>query len=312
MCTEVSIKAKDGSVVVARTMDFAKPTGQKFKEFTNHKYKFKAKLTDISFLKWSLLECVSDGFNEKGLSIATLWLPETEYAVKVEDKEDKLSALSLPQDILGNCANVDEAVAMLKGKQVSLPANFIQQFATIHLSLIDKTGKAVVVEFKEMDGKKGVPIFYKNETGVLTNAPSYPWHLENLRNWVQISPYNTTKGIINGFKLGTTGFGNNQSGLPASATPVDRFVRVNILKNLAINHLQPKNTEEAMLLLDKLISKVEVIKGTSANHKLGNNDEVNSICGADYDYTQWTVIKDLTKYRLYQKSDSDLGYAELK
>ncbi|RTK93603.1 MAG: linear amide C-N hydrolase [Neisseriaceae bacterium] len=322
MCTELMIQSKNKEVVVARTMDFASATGQKYGLFnagekianpfdetiaSSVTVPFKAKFSDIGFTvlgKHFGARTISDGFNQAGLSLATLWLADTSFDTSVKCPSDCISGLTLPQLILGTCKTVDDVKALFKGKRVNLPSEFISNFATIHLSITEKSGKQVVVEFETVDGKDGVPVFYENTVGVLTNAPKFAWHLTNLRNYVGATEkFNIESGKILGAKVKTTGFGNNQRGLLADGTPPSRFALTTILKSLALDYTIPSNAHESMVLADKIISKATVIIGTSANH---------GTTSPDYDYTQWTVLKDLTNFKMYQKSDTDLNYVELE
>lgn len=338
MCTKINyINTKKKIAVSARTMDFASPMGTKaglFKAGLNlhdrvegknlgvTKYDFKAKYSDIGFTvlgKHFGVVAVSDGLNETGLSIGTLWLPSTTFDASLRCPDDCISGITLPQLILGTCKDIDDVIKLfeatpsvnhdgeevLVGKiRVNVPIEYIQQYVTVHYVMADITGAQYVVEFETRDGKAGVPVFYKDPYGVTTNAPKFSWHKDNLHNYVGLTEkFNITDGKIMGNKIDTTGFGNNQRGLPGSCLPADRYVRAVVLKSLALEHLEPENTHEAMLLLDKLIASVSVIKGTSANRGL---------LSTDIDWTQWTTIHDMINFKLYQKSDTDLGYSELE
>lgn len=338
MCTKINyINPKRKIAVSARTMDFASPTGTKYGLFKSGlnlqnqvdgtdlgatKFDFKAKFSDIGFTmlgKHFGVRTVSDGLNSQGLSLGTLWLPSTTFDAAVKCPSDCVSGLTLPQAILGTCATVADVIKyfqatpsinpdgeeVLVGKvRVNVPVEYIQQYATIHLVLADKTGAQMVVEFETRDGKAGVPVFYNDPYGVTTNAPKFSWHKENLRNYVGLTEkFNITDGKIMGNKISTTGFGNNQRSLPGSGLPADRYIRAVILKSLALDESEPKDTNEAMLLLDKVIAMVNVIKGSSANH---------GTLSADVDWTQWTSIHDMTNFKMYQKADTDLGYTELE
>ena len=337
MCTKINyINPKRKIAISVRTMDFASPTGQKFGLFKaglklqnqvegtengTTKFDFKAKFSDIGFVfagKHFGVRTVSDGLNEAGLSLGTLWLPQTSFDASVKIPADCLSGLTLPQLILGTCATVADVIKLFDAapsinpdgeevlvgkKRVNVPVEYIQQYATTHLGLADPSGAQYVVEFESRDGKAGLPVFYKDPYGVLTNAPKFSWHKENLRNYVGLTEkFNITKGKVMGHEMATTGFGNNQRSLPGSGLPADRYVRAVMLKSLALDEAEPKDTNEAMLLLDKVIGTTIVIKGTSANH---------STLSPDVDWTQWTTVHDMTNFKLYQKADTDLGYSEL-
>lgn len=337
MCTKINyINPKKKIGVSFRTMDFASPTGTKYglfkagltlknqvedKDLGATKFDFKAKFSDIGFTmlnKHYGIRTVSDGLNSQGLSLGTLWLPSTTFDSSVKCPSDCVSGLTLPQAILGTCANIadvvkyfnatpsinHDGVQTLVGKvRVNVPVEYIQQYATIRLVLADTTGAQMVVEFETRDGKAGVPVFYAYNN-VATNAPKMAWHLENLRNYVgSTEKFNITEGKIMGQIVTTLGFGNNLRGLPGGSLPADRFIRANILLSLALDQSEPSNTNEAMLLLDKVIATVNVIKGSSVNH---------GALSPDVDWTQWTSAHDMFNFKMYQKSDTDLGYTELE
>lgn len=338
MCTKTNyINTKKKIALSARTMDFASATGQKYGLFkagtklqnptenadtgATTKFDFKAKFSDIGFSVAGFhfgVRTVSDGLNSAGLSLGTLWLPQSTFDSSLKTPADCLSGLVLPQLILGTCANVADVMklfdvapsvnsdgeeVLVGKKRVNIPVEFVQQYATIHLGLADVTGAQYVVEFETRDGKAGVPVFYKDPYGVLTNSPKFAWQKENLRNYVGLTEkFNITKGKVMGQDIGTTGFGNSQRSLPGSALPADRYVRSVMLKTLALDEAEPKDTNEAMVLLDKLIGTCVVIKGTSANH---------GTLSADVDWTQWTTMHDMVNFKLYQKADTDLTFTEL-
>lgn len=312
MCTRLSIKAKSGEVVVARTMDFAKPTGQDFGEWkagckvmgVEMKYSFKGKFKTVE----DTFHIMCDGQNEAGLSLESLWLPETTFNNETIPPINGISGFFVAQFLLGQFATIKEVQDHLTGKVINLPSKYLDNMATTHMSFTDITGDTLVVEFKTVNDVDGTPVFYKNPIGLMTNAPTFPWHLENLRNSVQYHLDTVPDATILGMPVHKTGFGNNLAGLPADPTPPSRFTRTAVLASKALDHEQPKDADAAVLLLDKLMGYVNVIGGTSAAEKkiIGVPDGQR-----DFDYTQWTVYKDLKNYKLYQKSDTDWGIKEL-
>jgi choloylglycine hydrolase len=69
------------------------------------------------------------------------------------------------------------------------------------------------------------------------------------------------------------------NGLPGNSTPPSRFVRIAYLKEFAN---PASNSAEAILLATHLLNDVDIPKGTIRD-------------GKNEDYTQWSVIKDLTQ-----------------
>ena len=55
--------------------------------------------------------------------------------------------------------------------------------APVHFMVVEPSGSGVVVEF--LDGKMHL---FDAPLRVITNSPEYPWHMTNLRNYVNLSP----------------------------------------------------------------------------------------------------------------------------
>lgn len=305
MCTRIAISDKNGKAYVGRTMDFASKVGESYGEwlpgdhisFTT-KYAFKAKYSDVA----NLARMVSDGVNDQGLSLETLWLPEPETqfntAIGYRPPNGYINGLFVAQTILGNCKNVDEVKAFFQdpNHKIWVPTAFLEKYATIHISVSDthidpKTGvpKTIVIEFRD----KGTPFIYENGLGVMTNAPSFPWHVTNMRNFTQMIDENKPSNNFMEQEFQHTGFGANQLGLPGAADPVSRFARAVILMSKAISHKRPENRDQALVLMDKVLGSVSVIEGTSAD-------------GNKYDSTLWTVFKSLNDYaNAYMQKSGD-------
>lgn len=311
MCTNLNIKAANGEVVVARSMDFASPTGVSTSEWpVGHKINrnwtvkipFIGKYTEKDALGINV-RCVSDGFNKAGLSLGTLWLPSAEFKNTPIVGIGEISALIVPQVILGTCNTVDEAVKFLNSHTLVLPSKYIDRFATLHFALVDKSGASAVVEFGT-DGKPSSVHVYPNPVGVLTNAPEFPWQLRNLSNFTQIGLNNTESKKFGGYEVKHTGFGANQLGLAGDASPPSRFVRAVTLMHAAIAKNPPQKAADAELILDKVMGSVAVIQGTSCDAGLTK-------AGDKWDYTQWIVLKNLNNYTMKIKTAGDLGFKDI-
>lgn len=86
--------------------------------------------------------------------------------------------------------------------------------------MLDATGDSAVIEF--LDGEVQIT---DNPLGVLTNAPTFDWHVTNLRNFVNLSPVALPGVALAEMDFTPLGAGSGMIGLPGDFTPPSRFVR---------------------------------------------------------------------------------------
>ena len=89
-----------------------------------------------------------------------------------------------------------------------------------HYVVHDASGKSIVIEY--VGGKLNV---HDNPLGVITNSPTFDWHMTNLRNYVNFSMTNVPPVQLGPVKLLPFGQGSGMLGLPGDFTPPSRFVR---------------------------------------------------------------------------------------
>lgn len=301
-CTNLTIKAQDGTVLVARTMEFgpnlesaiiSSPRARIFKTIASDGkpgLNWQSKYGYI-FADYFHSSHPVDGMNEKGLSFGYLYLPGyTQYPTVPKDQDNKaLSYLGFPDWILGNFSSVLEikkALAKINifGKPISISGHKNLMFP-LHAIITDAKGRSIVVEF--VKGKMHV---YDNKLGVLTNSPTFDWQLTNLKNYANLSPYAPAPIQIGSYVYSATGQGSGMLGLPGDATPPSRFIKMVMLTKTA---MPAKNAESALILAQHIINNVNIPLGMVRGEK-GKN--------GDMDITQWTVFKDLKHRILYFRS----------
>ncbi len=113
--------------------------------------------------------------------------------------------------------------------------------------------------------------------------------LNNLKNYVNLSPYAVEPIKIDGITYSATGQGAGMMGIPGDSTPPSRFVKVSFLQSTA---LPVENAEKAVVLAHHILDNVFIPNGMVRDTKGSTNTET----------TQWTVFKDLKNSRLYFKS----------
>ncbi len=156
----------------------------------------------------------AEGLNERGLYVAGLYFPDAVYAAKgMAPHVFMTSALAL-------CASASEAARLLtntdiSGEGVDGPA------PPLHWMLADRT-RTLVVE------RRAEGLFvHENAFGVLTNSPPFPFHADNMRQYMGISASSPACGW---HPLTPFGVGFGGIGLPGDGSPASRFVRAAFLR----------------------------------------------------------------------------------
>jgi choloylglycine hydrolase len=299
-CTDVHLIAADGTPFTVRTMEFAADL-QSDAVIMPRGRSFTSPGPRASGLTWTSKygyvfmsaygqPAVTDGLNEKGLGFGALYLPgETQYeTVKAGEEGRALSNIQFGAWALGNFATVDEV------RDVRVWAEFLPQlgsFSPLHYSFHDASGKSLVIEYVG-----GVAHVYDNKIGVLTNSPTYEWHIQNLRNYVNLTAENATPVKLGNTTYAGTGQGSGLHGLPGDPTPPSRFVMAAATSYLAD---KPKDAIAALTLAQHLIDRVDIPKGLVRDYSNGGKPMG--------DYTQWTVFRDHTNKVYFWRSYDDTG-----
>ena len=234
-CTNIRLIAQDGSVIHARTMEFAIDIHSKILIVPRGYPRVGLTPTGQNGMKWTAKYAsigmngvgepyLFDGVNEKGLSAALLYFPA--YAgympYTAADAGETLAPWQLGSYILENFATVAEVKANI-GKVV-VPAVVFAGWGFspgVHYEIDDQSGHSIVIEY--VGGKL---VVYDNPLGVLTNAPSFDWQMTNLHNYVNFSMTNVPPiKLSGGVTLSPFGQGSGMLGIPGDFTPPSRFVR---------------------------------------------------------------------------------------
>lgn len=301
-CTNIAVKAEDGSVVVGRTLEFGPPLNSNVisspqgREFTSTTPDGKAGKSWKSkygyvFMDFFGVHQTIDGMNEKGLSFGYLYMPGfAEYQVVPPGKENQsMDYLSFGDWILGNFDNVDDIKAAVKDIYVyATPINagvYKNMIFPLHAVIVDQSGKSITIEFV-----KGKIHVYDNQGGILTNSPTYPWHIINLNNYINLTPYAPKTIKVGPISYFGTGQGSGSIGTPGDYSPPSRFVKISLLAHSAY---PVPHSLAALNLTQHILNNVDIPNGAVRGEK-GTNDPS--------DKTQWTVFKDLKNKVLYFNS----------
>ena len=239
-CTGISLVAKDGSKIVARTVEWAatpmqcgyvvSPRGHMHQSYTptgENGLKYKGVYGYVGIYT-EYEPFVVEGVNEAGLSAGLFFFPQYgEYAPYDSSQNDKtLCDMQFVSWVLSQFSKIDQVKeALSKIDLVTLNS----KIGAVHWRITEPGGRMVVLEVVG-----GVPRFYENTLGVLTNAPGFQWHMTNLNNYINLVPGSAPDNTIaKGITLQPLGHGSGMLGLPGDFTSPSRFVRATFFQTTA-------------------------------------------------------------------------------
>lgn len=309
-CTGLKLKAKDGSFVHGRTVEFGIyvdtsvvfiPRGYAFTGLTpngtgktyNTKY---AMLGAIGFSNLGLL----DGINEEGLAVGTFYFPgfAAYTPTTKENQQHSLSPVDFPNWILSQFRSVEEVKNGINNVVIAPTVyhSWGNETPPFHYIVYDKTGASIVIE--PIDGKL---VVHNNPIGVLTNSPNFDWHMTNLRNYLNLTPNNVPPVTYDGIKFAPFGQGSGMVGLPGDFNPPSRFVRAVAFSETAT---PVNNVNEAVFQAFHLLNQFDIPIGIAREVSDGV---------VHTDYTIVTVVRDPKNLKYYFKTydDQTIGMVDM-
>lgn len=305
-CTGIRLNAADGSSVNGRTLEFGVvvdvyatviPRNVSFSE-SGLAYKSKYAAVGASCFEDPFL---MDGMNEKGLVAAAFYFSGfAGYTAMTQENQSKsLSPAEFPNWVLTQFATIDEVkkglssiviVPMVNRGWGSTPAPF-------HYVIYDRSGRSIVIE--PIDGRL---IVHENTLGVITNSPTFDWHMTHLRNYINLTPFNAPAIQMQGVQLAPFGQGSGMVGLPGDFTPPSRFVRAAIFSTTAI---PSQNSEEAVFQAFHILNQFDIPVGVARE---------KTKMGIATDHTLMTCVKDPQAMKYYYRSydDQTIKFIDLK
>ena len=295
-CTGITVKTQDGSVIFGRTLEFAVdftsnlivvPRGFEYVgsapgDKPGLRWKSKYAVVGMNAYDQPLF---GDGMNERGLHVGIFYFPGfAKYqAVSAKDFPQTLAPQEFAGYLLGTCATADEAVEAAMNVKVAevvfAQFGFVPPF---HYVVSDASGQSVVLEHVEGELK-----VHRNPLGVITNSPTFDWHMTNLSNYVNETVSNVPKIEVGGEEIKSLGQGGGMLGLPGDFTPPSRFVRAVAFSQSA---LPVETAREGVLQAFHILNQFDIPKGAARGVEHGK---------VVADYTLWTAVSDLTNLRYY-------------
>lgn len=266
MCTNISYKSTDGDEFFARTQEY-------FVEYDFAGVQFPRNYeVPIAASNWTtkysvmgvgvlyndqMTPAVLDGINEYGLSVVSHYFAdEYDYATLEEIKEAGKMPVCPEQFIfylLSMCKDVDDVKETLQ--KVSIPNFSLVQSEALpqHFCAKDASGKSIIIE---PSVKLGFNVF-DNEVGVMTNNPTYDWHLKNLRNYTFLSDHNAPDRLFGTKEIKSFGKGSGLLGMPGDYTSPSRFVRAAALLQFS----EPTDTKHSVNKGFHILDTSDIVRG---------------------------------------------------
>lgn len=249
---------------------------------------------------------VLEGMNDRGMTFSLLAYASAKGPRDTVAKTRQvLSALDLGTWALGQFESVAALKAALERQPVILAplARLGGGQPPVHFTAHDRSGASIVIEYQ--DGKQNI---YDNPTGVMTNGPSFPWHLTNLGNYTYLDNVDKPETTFGRFVARQPDAGSATAGLPSSDTSVGRFVRAAYYSKFAQKVRDP---DQAVLTLAHVMNNFDRPKDITIDLRGGGAEGGGSASGSatpTTEYTSVTVLSDLERTRFYVRDYGALNY----
>lgn len=260
MCTALSIKSKNNKYFFGRNMDLAYNFNQSVMLIPRN-YKYKDKVTGNMITNNRAIigigtiiddhPAIADAMNENGLACAGLNFEGYAYFEKdIVKGKINIAPYDFIQWVLSKHDTVDEVKNEIKDIElVDVPINDKTPVPTLHWMIADKTGKSIVVE--KTKNKFAV---YDNTVGVLTNNPTFDWHLTNLNEYIKIKPNQPKETKWSNQELKALGVGAGTLGIPGDFASVSRFIRIAYIRS------NMPNIEDNIIAITQFFHMLDYVK----------------------------------------------------
>ena len=196
-CTGISLKANDGSNIVARTVEWSLSNAHHDTLVVyprKHKYTSRTP-DDGNGLEWigehGFVALSSygqpfgpDGMNEHGLYVGMFYFPGFASLAPFNKKNSakSMSVGDFMNWILSSFSTVEEVRQNIDKVIVVdvMDKNFGGAALPFHWKIADPSGESIIIEITD----QGHVEIFDAFLGVITNSPGYKWHLTNIRNYL--------------------------------------------------------------------------------------------------------------------------------
>lgn len=296
-CTGIRVIAEDGSVVFGRTGEFGAPLDARLiiipKGLTMNGGAVEGAKPKTWTSKYGMVgvnahgaPAALDGLNEAGLSVGAFYFPDyADYpTVTSTDDGNVVGPVSFVNYLLTQFATVEE-VRQAAG-EIKVAGAKLQEWGGIvppfHWIATDRSGASIVIE--PVGGKL---VVHENPLGIMSNAPTFDWHMTNLRNFIYLNPLNVPPVKLDKIEFRQLGQGSGLAGMPGDFTPPSRFVRAAVYTQ---SLFPVKSGKDAVLEAFHILNQFDIPCGAAVGMREGKPEA---------DITQATAAADLKGLKYY-------------
>lgn len=275
-------------------------------------YPFSFRFADVSDKRYAMIGMArvcggyplySEAANEKGLCMAGLEFPGNAFYFPAAEDKINVAPFEIIPFILRQCETVEEAKKLLQNVRL-VDAQYSESLslASLHWIIADKEESIVVESTKE-----GLHV-YENRYNILTNNPPFPYHAENIRNYLNITAEYPVNRLHCGLALEPYSYGMGALGLPGDYSSASRFVKAAFV---AGNTEGIEDEREAVLHYFHMLDSISPLKGIALSEDGKSNYTLYSSCidvqkGILYFKTYWD-----SRITAVQTAKEDLSAAKV-
>ena len=262
MCTSITLK--HGDTYFGRNLDLEYHFGERV-VVTPRNYCFRFRKNEAVYKEHLAIigmatvvddyPLYAEAANEKGVYVAGLYFPGNAwYTDEIKPDKDNITPFELIPWLLSYSSSLQDVRELLSRiNLINVPFSDKMPLAGLHWHIADKESSIVLESTK--DGLK----VYDDPAGVLTNNPPFDFHMQNLRQYMNLSPRQPEDTFSGGLGLKPFGVGMGAIGIPGDNSPASRFIKAAFNRNNAVcDDGEDACVVEFFHILDSVVS----VKGT--------------------------------------------------
>lgn len=293
MCTAITYKTKD--FYFGRNLDVERSYNERV-VITPRNFEIKMRCVTALKTHYAIIGMATvinnfplyfDATNEKGLSMAGLNFPENADYKPFHEKLNNITPFEFIPYILGKCKNIYEALEEVnKINLVNMDFSENLPLSPLHFIISDRTKSLTVESVK--DGLK----IYENPVGVLTNNPTFDYHLMNLNNYMTLNEGKCENKFSDELKFNNYSLGLGALGLPGDFSSPSRFIKATFVK---YKSKLGSSEKESVNQFFHILNSVAMPKGCVL------------VRDGEYEYTRYSSCCNVDKGIYYYKTYEDFN-----